>query len=239
MQPSPKDGFNVKDAMKAILDLFNGGLLVAFDREIRYRLENSFPHDIVGRAIGQLQEEKKIVQTDLPGRPGAGDRPNQFYRLPTTDYKELRPIMKKKLELSIFIVGVSTRMGIHAERAWWNAFRRNHWEVYPSSDEVPLGINNYQGRRSSTDHDIDFVAKKDSISYGVEVKNGLNYPNDLYWKFSVGAELDTIPLIIARWLNPAQIPLIEDLGGTKPLVYKDGIICNDLSATCIRGKTNP
>lgn len=64
--------------------------------------------------------------------------------------------------------------------------------------------------------------EKDNISYGVEVKNGLGYPDDLYWKFIVAAELDTIPLIIARWLNPAQQPLIGELGGAY-IVYKTAL----------------
>lgn len=114
-------------------------------------------------------------------------------------------------------------MGRHAESAWWRAFKRNRWEVYPTTEEQPLGIKEYQGRRASTDHDIDFIAVREGITYGVEVKNGLNYPDDLFWKFTVAVELGTIPLIIARWLNPGQVPLIRNLGGAGPILFKDAI----------------
>ncbi len=65
------------------------------------------------------------------------------------------------------------------------------------------GIREWRGRETSLKNDIDFVAEKDGVAYGVEVKNGLNYPDDLYWKVRVAAELDLIPMIVARWLNPA------------------------------------
>ncbi|MHA1581654.1 MAG: hypothetical protein ACTSYM_04030 [Candidatus Baldrarchaeia archaeon] len=75
---------------------------------------------------------------------------------------------------------------------------------------------------ASVNNDIDFVAEKDGVEYGVEIKNDLGYPDDLYWKFRVAAELNLIPMIIARWLNPAQINLIPKLGGVY-IVYKDAI----------------
>ena len=214
----------IKKAKEAILKLFyEEGLLVAYDRELRYRLETQFPHDYIGEAIRQLKESGELKPTNVPGRKGAADMPNSFYRLSASNYLELLPIMRKKLDLSIFITGVSREMGRHAELAWWRAFKRNGYEVYPSSEQDYGGaVNEYKGRKASINHDIDFIASKDGVDYGIEVKNGLNYPDDLYWKFTVAAELNTIPLIIARWLNPAQIPLIEELGG-KYLVYKEAI----------------
>jgi hypothetical protein len=213
-----------EDAQNAVLDLFtNQNIKVAYDREIRYRLEASFPHDVIGKAIDKLQRDKKLLKTGIPGRHGAAELPIQFYKLPQSDYKEILPIIRKKLDLSAFITGVANEMGRHAETAWWRAFKRNEWEVHPNSEEQPLGIKEYEGRRASTDHDIDFIAKKEGITYGIEVKNGLNYPDDLFWKFTVAVELQTIPLIIARWLNPGQVPLIRNLGGAGPLLFKDAI----------------
>jgi hypothetical protein len=210
-------------ARETILELFKrGGILVAYDRELRYRLETRFPHDDVGEALRRLKNEGELKPTSVPGRRGAGDMPNVFYRLPDTIYKDILPIMEKKLDLSVFVTGVSRDIGRHAELAWWRAFKKNGWDVYPPSENEFGGVNAYKGRHTSTGHDIEFIATKDNIEYGVEVKNGLNYPNDLYWKLRVAAELETIPLVIARWLNPAQIPLIKKVGG-EYIIYKDAI----------------
>ena len=212
------------EAKAAILSLFDSqNLKVAYDREIRYRLESQFPHDVTGKAIRQLERDGDIARTGLPGRRGSADLPIQFYKRSQSNYNDLIPVIRKKLELSAFIIGVANEMGRHAESAWWRAFKRNNWVLYPASEDIPLGIHQYQDRRASTDHDIDFIAEKDGIRYGVEVKNGLNYPDDLYWKFSVAVELGTIPLIIARWLNPGQVPEIRALGGSGPILYKDAM----------------
>lgn len=219
----PTRGERIRMAKEAVFKLFQSGkVLVAYDRELRYRLETQFPHDAVGEAIRQLKNEGKLKTTGVPGRRGAGDLPNIFYRLPNTVYEDILPIMQKKLDLSIFITGVSRGIGRHAELAWWHAFKKNGWDVFPASEHEFRGVNTYKGKQASTNHDIEFIAAKDNIEYGIEVKNGLNYPNDLYWKLRVAVELETIPLVIARWLNPAQIPLIKKVGG-EYIVYKDAM----------------
>jgi len=196
---------------------------VAYDRELRYRLESRFSHDEVGKALKQLEKEKKIKRTGVRGRRGPGTMPNVFYRLPGTPYSRIEPIMRKKLDLSTFIAGVSREMGRHAELVWWMAFKRNAWDLYPKNvSEVGSGIREFRGRTTTVNNDIDFIAIKDQIAYGVEIKNGLMYPNDLYWKIRVAAELGLIPMIIARWLNPAQVKCIREVGG-EFVVYKDAI----------------
>lgn len=112
-----------------------GETKVAYDRELRYRLERRFPHDAVANAVRELLKEQKLKQTNLPGRRGSGENPNKFYCLPGTNYKEIVPIMREKLDLSIFIAGVGREMGRHAELAWWKAFKNNGWQVYPESEE--------------------------------------------------------------------------------------------------------
>lgn len=113
-------------------------------------------------------------------------------------------------------------MGRHAELVWWRAFKQHNWNVYPSDEEDLQGVREYGGRKTTQPNDIDFIAEKDGIEYGVEVKNSLGYPEDLYWKFLVATELKTIPLIIARWLNPVQVQAIKELGGAW-IIYKTAI----------------
>lgn len=220
----PSHDQRIEEAKNAILNLFQTqALTVAYDRELRYRLEGSFPHDQVGEALRQLKDEGSLKQTNVPGRRGTGEHPNVFYRLPNSNYNDLLPIMKTKLDLSIFIGSVGREMGRYAELAWWRAFERNGWAVYPASENELQGVSEYKGRKATTGHNIEFVAEKDGIEYGVEVKNRLPYPDDLYWKLLVCVDLQVVPLIIARWLNPGQPRIIEALGGAKPFVYKSAI----------------
>lgn len=93
-------------AKEAILKLFREeGLLVAYDRELRYRFETQFPHDYIGEAIRQLKKSGELKPTNVPGRRGSGDMPNLFYRLPASNYCEVLPIMRKKsISLSLLRV---------------------------------------------------------------------------------------------------------------------------------------
>lgn len=168
---------------------------VAFDREIRYRLETKYAHDEVGEAIKRLKNKALIKPTSLPGRKGSGDRPNQFYRLPDSDYKAQMSVMRKKLDLSNFITRMSSDMGGYAQMMWWRVFNRNGWIMLPDQEAVG-GIRSFKGKTSTINNDLDFLAERDNVVYGVEVKNGLNYPDDLYFKFLVAAELNTIPYCI-------------------------------------------
>lgn len=199
-------------------------LKVAYDRELRYRLESKYPHDLTKKAIDELVKRKKIIKTNLPGRRGAGSMPNVFYRLPGTPYTDqLKAIMKKKLELSIFINEISRHMGHIAEVGWWRAFKDNKWKVIPDlEDHIGKGINEYKGKKATINNDIDFIAIKDGIEYGVEIKNGLTYPDDLFWKITVALDLGIIPIVIARWLNPAQVNLFKKIN-IPFVVFKDAM----------------
>lgn len=214
----------VRKAKEKILGLFQDGVVdVAYDRELRYRLEDSLPHDVVAAAIKELVGNGTLIPTNVPGRrKSSNEHPNKFYRLPSSDYGRILPTMKKKLDLSAFVSGVSRDMGRHAELLWWRAFSRSGWSLHPEREDEGFGVRKYGEREASIANDIDFIAEKDGVTYGVEVKNSLGYPTDLFWKFTVAAELNTVPLIIARWLNPAQVPLIKELGG-ESVIYRDAL----------------
>ena len=209
-----------RDAAERVLELLNE-LGVAYDRELRYRLEGEFPHDTTGKAIEMLKREGRIKPTNLPGRKGGGSAPNVFYRLPESNYNELIPIMKKKLDLSIFVSGVTKDMGMYAQILWKTAFIKNGWKVYPEG-EGTTGCREWKGRTATVGNDLDFIAIKDDMEYGIEVKNGLSYPTDLFWKVHVAMDLEVVPIIVARWLNPRQIRLLKDIGCPR-VIYKEAI----------------
>lgn len=219
----PSQDRRIEEAKNEILSLYQQGLKVAYDRELRYRLESKFSHDDVAAAIFDLLNKGKLKQTNVPGRKRINSQhPNKFYCLPDSNYQEILPIMRKKLDLSAFVAGIIRTVGSHAELAWYHAFKRNGWYVFPTNESELQGVNAYKGKQASINNNIDFIVEKDNVEYGVEIKNGLGYPDDLYWKFIVAGELDTIPLFIVRWLNPAQVPLIRELGG-EYIIFKEAL----------------
>jgi len=199
-----------------IVELLNE-IKVAYRNEIRYRLEKKYPfHTVTDYAIKRLEEKKAynknlyLKRTNLPGRRKvtSGWR-NVFYRLPNIeDYKELIPIMSKKLALSAFVFSMSSDAGFYAQYLWRKAFEELGYEI------VDEDVNKFEGRKPTINGNIDFIARKnDSPPFGVEVKNGLDYADDLGKKFQIAVELGTIPVFVVRKVSPNVYTNIRKYGG--------------------------
>lgn len=208
---------------RAVLEIISNQQVV-YDRELRYRLEGDYPHDVTKAAIERLLRKGEIKKVSLPGRRGAGRAwPNVFYCIPGTPYKRLTPIMRQKLDLSVFISGIAPEMGRYAELVWFQAFKNHGWETKPEDVEhYGTGVREWNNKTATVPNDIDFAAIKDSVAYGVEVKNSLSYPDDLYWKIRVALEIELIPLLIVRWLNPAQQKILKE-HGVPMVIYRTAI----------------
>lgn len=102
------------------------------------------------------------------------------------------PLMKRKMELSTFIFELSSPAGFHAQYLWRDLFIDLGYSIEAED------TNEFKGRKASIGGDIDFIAKKDGIFFGVEVKNSLEYPNDLGKKVQIAIELGTLPVMIVR-----------------------------------------
>jgi len=77
----------IEEAKNESLSLYQQGLKVAYDRELRYRLENKFSHDDIAIAISELVKEKRLKPTSVPGRRCINlQHPNKFYCLPDSNY---------------------------------------------------------------------------------------------------------------------------------------------------------
>jgi hypothetical protein len=186
------------EAEKSVFEIVNKERVV-YRNETRYRLERDYFHSVTDYALRRLENGKaynkglKIVRTALPGRKSTTHgTPNVFYKSEDAKYDELVPIMKKKLELSTFVSELAPSAGLHAQCLWRDAFEDLGFEIV--KDEA----HEYEDRRASVEGDIDFIAKKDDFSFGVEIKNGLEYPDDLAKKVQIAIELKTIPVIIVR-----------------------------------------
>lgn len=186
------------EAEKSVFEIVDKERVV-YRNETRYRLESVYFHSVTDYALRRLETGKaynqglKIVRTALPGRKSATHgTPNVFFKSEYAKYNELVPIMKKKLELSTFVSELAPSAGLHAQCLWRDAFEDLGFEIV--KDEA----YEYEGRRASVEGDIDFIAKKGDFLFGVEIKNGLEYPNDLAKKVQIAIELKTIPVIVVR-----------------------------------------
>lgn len=186
-------------AVKALLK----DIGVGFDREIRYRLERDFFHDVTGYMVRRLDENGQIRRTGLRGRRV----PVVFYRLPETDYSDIIGLMSKKVRLSNFLSNNSSQAGYFAQSLWELAFQDLGFEI------LGREVHRFRGKRTRVGGDIDFIAQKDGLTYGVEVKNSLSYPDDLSRKLRIAVELDVIPFFVARWVSKSQFYMVRKYGG--------------------------
>jgi len=185
-------------AERAIMDVV-GKEKVAYRNEFRYRLEKDYYHSVIDYAVRRLEEGKayndglRLARTQLPGRKSTVKRtPNVFYKYLKADYSSLVPIMKKKLELSMFVSELSSSAGFHAQYLWRDAFADLGFSVEKED------VKEFEGEKATIGGDIDFIAKKNDLCFGVEVKNTLEYPTDLAKKVQIAIELKTIPVVVVR-----------------------------------------
>lgn len=194
---------------------------VAFRNEFRYRLENpslyqldverAIEHSRADAAIKRLERKGVITTTGPLGRKrrfAGGPRTNLFYRLIDTPFsRALQDLMRKKIDLSYAIFSLSSYAGFYAQGLWLKAFRDLNFDI-PGID-----VNELEDKRASIGEDIDFVAEKEGLRFGVEVKNRLSYPPDFKEKFQVAAELGTIPFFVVRRLPSSTFNWINERGG--------------------------
>jgi hypothetical protein len=205
--------YNV-DVEQEIVDLLRN-VKVAYRNEIRYRLEKRFPfHSMTEYAIRRLAAGKAYTRglavktTNLPGRrSSSASNPNVFYKL--TDEKSnshLNDIMREKLALSTFVTEISREAGFHAQALWRDAFKSLGYEI------IKENASENAGRKASIEGNIDFIAEKAGLQFGVEVKNELSYPDDLAKKFQIAAELGTIPVFVVRKVSPTAYQNLKKFG---------------------------
>ncbi len=77
-------------------------------------------------------------------------------------------------------------------------------------------VQEWEGRRwEKTGHDLDRVIERDGVSYGVEIKNALDYieRDELVTKLAMCAELRLRPLFIMRFAPKNYIEMVRQAGG--------------------------
>jgi hypothetical protein len=159
------------NAEKSIMKILDKEQVV-FRNEFRYRLEREYYHTVTDYAIKRLEQGKaynngfQLYRTALPGRRSISQgTPNVFYKVKSTEYGDILGVMKKKLELSEFVSELAGSAGFHAQYLWREGFKSLGYEILKED------VSEFEGNKVEGG-DIDFIAEKGGIRFGVEVKNG-------------------------------------------------------------------
>jgi hypothetical protein len=155
------------------------------DRAIKHLIEEGFLRSIEGKVA------KFVVRSDI-----------RYYR---------REMKRREKVIMRYSNDMITRaIGDYAELLFYCMFRDNGFKV------VGEHTNEYDGVRwTETNHDLDFIVERDSIVYGVEVKNTLPYMEreEFDVKLRMCKYLDIVPLWILRNAPGIQFKEIKDVGG--------------------------
>ena len=196
------------DAQAAIGNFFEQNReKVYFSRQVEVLHEDVFFHWVSNRAIRDLVEEGKILGETRKLSTGAEihflwHRRYRFYK---RSAKRLIELVEKYADPNI-----GTALGLHGEMMVLAGFAKSQF--------VMRGCNTREFNGTvwtETGHDLDFIFERDSVSYGVEVKNMLGYME--YGEFTVKIRLcqhlGLRPVFVARMLPKTWIKGLIDKGG--------------------------
>ena len=161
-------------------------------QQLEVFFEKRFFHWITAKAVNELIDEGFLKSEELPllGATRVKFVFNRKYRYYRRQIKEKIKVIRDYSEPTIAI-----GCGRQAEVLFFNALTNKGFL------SMGQNINEYGGRKwAETDHDLDFILKRDGIAYGAEVKNKFRYidRDELTIKLRVCEFLGIRPLFIMR-----------------------------------------
>lgn len=190
-------------------------LKVATDREIKVRLEGEpFPGPpgpfpwIIQRAIKVLTGKQVLRTHGYTGRRRVGKGvPNTFYSLYEIPYKEIEELIQLKRRISADVNNVLTGeapASFHAEELFREAFEDLGFKIL-GRDVSELNGERVVGISGKEPPNLDFAVRRDSVKYGVDVKNWIRYEfgtrREVDLKIAAAKQLKTVPFIIPRYID--------------------------------------
>jgi hypothetical protein len=180
---------------------------VFYGRQIEVMFERVFFHWITSAALSELIDEGKILSQKLDIRAGLEAR---FYWSRQVRYWKREATRIAKLIERYSREDVGRALGQHGELMFDAALPR--FGFMP----VAWNVNEHQGKRwMLTDHNLDRVFTRDSVAYGAEIKNTLDYIDreELDIKLEMCKDLGLRPLFIMRFAPKSYNDMIIKAGG--------------------------
>lgn len=205
-RPSDAVQENVKEKLEGLLEERKEE--VFFSRQLdEVMYEDEFFHWITNRALRELVEEGLVrSETHLLSSGGSiniiSHRKYRYYKRST------RRLVKLVEEYANPNIGAA--IGLHGEMMVPERFARSQFLMRGRNTRT-FGEREWK----ETEHDLDFIFERDSVAYGVEVKNKLAYMehDELVTKMEVCEALNIRPVFVVRMMPKTWINELVERGG--------------------------
>lgn len=202
--PDPQE----EEASVALRSFFEANRAeVFFSRQLEVRNEDRWYHWITNRALRGLLE-RGVINSETRKLQTGGTLNLMWHR----SYRYYRRDAKKVLGLveEYADPNIGGAVGLHGELMVLEGFARREF--------VMRGRNtrSFGGRSwNVSEHELDFIFERDSVAYGIEVKNMLGYMeyDELQTKLKMCSALGIKPVFVARMMPKSWIKEIVDAGG--------------------------
>jgi len=198
----------IDEAKKALLSFFEQHPKDTFyEHQIEVIFEKTFFHWITGKALHELDAERKIASDLLPL---IGDVQIRLYR--RKSHVNWRRQAKEIIQLvrAFSTEDFARGLGHHGEQMFDAAL--------PRAGFLPLGRNvkSVDGKDwKDSGHDLDRVFIREGVRYGVEIKNRLSYMDfaEIQIKTRMCQFFEVIPLFIVRMFPKSYFDYVYERGG--------------------------
>jgi hypothetical protein len=180
---------------------------VFYSRQLEIMFEKDFFHWITNRALHRLFE-RKVILSEKRAMKGGGEISlywNKDFRYYRRAAKDVANLVEEYADPSI-----AGALGIHAELMVLEGFAKGEF-VLKGRNCRTFGNVRWDAR----EHDLDLIIERDSVAYGVEVKNTLGYMDygELKTKIEMCKKLGIRPMFVVRMLPSSWINEVREAGG--------------------------
>jgi hypothetical protein len=231
-EEEPSRDIKIDEAKIAITQIFNTEpSRVFYSVQIETRLERDFFHWITNKGLKELTDENNLTRIthDVP----VNQRVN-FYTHPRYRYPRRESANLVKTLTEIYDSEFTHAVGRHCEMLLDSAFARAGFILAASN------ANSWNGVQwTESNHNLDRIITKDSIAYGVEIKNTQNYISrkELRLKTRLCLQLGLRPLFVMRFAPKSYIEEVRKAGGFT-LLFEDQIYPFGFNKLMIEVRTN-
>jgi len=181
--------------------------LVFYKKQIQVVFEDQYPHDVTGKAVNELIEDKFLkAETRAFGK----NMHVIFVYRHNVRYTAMAIKIRIKILERFSDDEVNDGVGKYAEILFGHMFERNQFKI------IGRNTNTFRSKAwSESDKNLDFIIEKDGISYGVEIKNRFDYmeQDEFEEKLEMCQFLGLLPLFPLRCPSEQQYAQMKDCGG--------------------------
>lgn len=204
----PRDP-KIDEAKLAIMKIFDAeSQRVFYSVQIETRLEREYFHWITNKGLRELAREGKIK---FEPRHIGGTQLVHFYFHPSYRYYKLEARKLEGYLAQLYDPDFTRAVGHYCEMLLDSALARAGFMPAPEKN-----INEWNGVKwTESRHNLDRIAMKDGIGYGIEIKNTQNYipHSELRIKIRLCHHLGLRPLFIMRFAPKSYIEEVRRAGG--------------------------